>query len=241
MQGWFPPRPGCSALDTFAVSLPELPAVSASALPAPKTIAPSDGAVLTGYPRTTTLQWETVTNAARYGVEIDCFHCCKANQWCTDIGGPSRIERNLRQPVFTFDFVGNQPGRWRVWAIDQFSREGPKSAWSNFTYGSVAPPSPPRPAVPAPVVGFAPPSVRERVEPDYTDAARAAKIQGTVVLECVIHKDGTVTVNRIIRGIGYGLDENAQATIEKWRFNPATRDGQPVDMTLTIEVNFNLQ
>jgi TonB family protein len=248
MQGWFLPHPGCSALDADAVSLPELstPAiVSASALTAPKPTAPADGAALHGFPRTTTLQWTTVPNAVSYGVEIDCFHCCKANQWCTDIGGASRIERNLRQPVFTFDFVGDQPGRWRVWAIDQFSREGPKSAWSNFTYGSPAPPSPPRPAAPAPVAGpgarFSPPSVLQRVEPDYTDAARAAKIQGTVVMECVIHKDGTVMVNRIIRGLGYGLDENARATIEKWRFNPATRDGQPVDMTLTIEVNFNLQ
>jgi len=246
MQGWFLPHPGCSALYPV-VSLPELSnpsTVSASALTAPKPTAPADGAGLSGFPRTTTLQWTTVPNAASYGVEIDCFHCCKANQWCTDIGGPSHIERNLSQPTFTFDFVGNQPGRWRVWAIDQFSLEGPKSAWSNFTYGSPAPASPPRPTVPAPVVQGArmtPPSVLQRVDSDYTDAARAANIQGTVALECVIHKDGTVTVSRIIRGLGYGLDENARAAIEKWRFNPATRDGQPVDMTLTIEVNFNLQ
>ena len=55
-----------------------------------------------------------------------------------------------------------------------------------------------------------------RLTPCSTDAARAAKVSGTVILECVVHKDGLVSVNRVVRGVGYGLDENAKAAIERW-------------------------
>src|SRR5215510_9234486 len=83
-----------------------------------------------------------------------------------------------------------------------------------------------------------PPRVLKRVEPVYTEEARAARIEGTVVLECLIRTDGTVSVKRTLRGLGYGLDESARAAIEQWRFSPQTEDGKAVDVTLVIEVNF---
>jgi TonB family protein len=89
--------------------------------------------------------------------------------------------------------------------------------------------------------GVSVPTVLDRVEAQYTEAARAAKVSGTVTLECLVHKDGSVTVNRIVRGIGYGLDENAKTAIERWRFRPGMRDGSPIDVLLNIEVNFNLK
>jgi TonB family protein len=86
-----------------------------------------------------------------------------------------------------------------------------------------------------------PPTVLSRVNPEYSDEARAARLQGTVVLEVVVHKDGTVDVVRVVRSLGLGLDEQAVKAVKQWRFKPGTRDGQPVDVYLNMEVNFNLQ
>ncbi len=86
-----------------------------------------------------------------------------------------------------------------------------------------------------------PPTVLSRVEPQYTPAARAAKLQGTVVLECVIDEQGVPKVLRVVRSLDPELDQNAIAAIEQWRFKPATRNGIPVRLSLNIEVNFNLR
>lgn len=83
-----------------------------------------------------------------------------------------------------------------------------------------------------------PPRVLKRVNPVYTDEARAARIEGVVVLECLIRTDGTVSVKRTLRGLGYGLDESARVAIEQWLFSPQTEDGKAVDATLVIQVNF---
>lgn len=56
-----------------------------------------------------------------------------------------------------------------------------------------------------------------------------------------MHKDGSVTVTRILRGLGYGLAENARAAIGQWRFTPGSRNGQPVEVVLNVEVSFNPQ
>jgi len=86
-----------------------------------------------------------------------------------------------------------------------------------------------------------PPSVLSRVEPQYTPAARAAKLQGTVVLECVIDEQGVPKVLRVVRSLDPELDQNAITAIEQWRFKPGTRNGTPVKVSLNIEVNFNLR
>src|SRR5438093_11853674 len=62
-----------------------------------------------------------------------------------------------------------------------------------------------------------PPAVLTRVEPEYSEAARTARIQGTVVLEASISEDGIAKVNRVVRSLGAGLDENAIKAIETWR------------------------
>ena len=86
------------------------------------------------------------------------------------------------------------------------------------------------------------PTALVRTEPSYTEEARKAKIQGTVMLNATIRKDGSVDNIRIARGLGYGLDESAIHTVAtKWRFRPATQNGSPVDITnVIIEVSFNL-
>src|SRR5215472_1828958 len=85
-----------------------------------------------------------------------------------------------------------------------------------------------------------PPLVTQKVDPQYTDAARAAGIQGKVTLQATIDVDGTPHVARVVRSLGFGLDENAIAALEQWRFRPAQKGGSPVETTLNIQVNFNL-
>jgi TonB family protein len=89
--------------------------------------------------------------------------------------------------------------------------------------------------------GVTPPRVKSRVEPVYTDIARNARVQGTVILEAIIRKTGVAEIVRVIRPIGYGLEENAAEALSQWVFEPGTRMGQPVDVSLYVEVNFNLR
>jgi len=63
--------------------------------------------------------------------------------------------------------------------------------------------------------GVSPPSVVSRVEPQYSDEARKARYQGTVVLEAIVRKDGTVDILRVVRSLGFGLDENAIDALKK--------------------------
>jgi periplasmic protein TonB len=89
--------------------------------------------------------------------------------------------------------------------------------------------------------GVNPPTVVSRVEPQYSEEARKARYQGTVVLEAIVRRDGTVDIQRVVRSLGFGLDENAIQALKQWRFKPGTRNGVAVDVSLNIEVNFNLR
>ncbi|HKD07930.1 MAG TPA: energy transducer TonB [Bryobacteraceae bacterium] len=84
------------------------------------------------------------------------------------------------------------------------------------------------------------PAVVHKVEPVYTEQARAAKIGGTVLLRVQIEETGMVSTDHIqvIRGLGYGLDEAAIECVRQWRFKPAFRSGYAVTTTASIEVNF---
>jgi TonB family protein len=77
--------------------------------------------------------------------------------------------------------------------------------------------------------------------PFYTQAARDARAEGTVLLEAIVRKDGTVDGIKVLQGIGYGLDESAVSTIGKeWKFQPGTLNGQSVDVKIFIETSFRL-
>jgi TonB family protein len=89
--------------------------------------------------------------------------------------------------------------------------------------------------------GVTPPTVLSRVEPQYSEEARKARYQGTVVLEAIVKRDGTVDILRVVRSLGFGLDENAIQALRQWRFKPGMKNGVPVDVALNIEVNFNLR
>ena len=76
--------------------------------------------------------------------------------------------------------------------------------------------------------------------PTYTDEARALKLEGEVLLEVMFGANGQLHVNRVVRGLGHGLDEAAVSAANKMRFKPALRNGQPVDSTAVVHVVFQL-
>lgn len=76
--------------------------------------------------------------------------------------------------------------------------------------------------------------------PVYTKEARDLKLEGEVLLEMSFTASGTLTVNRVVKGLGHGLDEAAIAAAQKIRFKPAMRGGQPVDSAAIVHVVFQL-
>jgi TonB family protein len=76
--------------------------------------------------------------------------------------------------------------------------------------------------------------------PLYTDEARSLKLEGEVLLEVMFSANATLHVNRVVRGLGHGLDEAAIAAANKMRFKPAQRMGQPVDSTAIVHVLFQI-
>ncbi len=77
--------------------------------------------------------------------------------------------------------------------------------------------------------------------PLYPEAARRARIQGVVVLECTIGKDGIVNDVKVLRGLPLGLTEAAVEAVNKWRFQASTLNGKPVEVLYILTVRFNLQ
>ena len=77
-------------------------------------------------------------------------------------------------------------------------------------------------------------------DPEYSEEARKAKYQGTVVLWVVVGPDGRPRDIRVQRTLGMGLDEKAIEAVRSWKFEPAKKDGQPVAVQINVEVNFRL-
>ena len=76
--------------------------------------------------------------------------------------------------------------------------------------------------------------------PEYTTEARERKIEGEVQLEILFAASGDIDVLRVVQGLGYGLDENAIEAARKIRFDPALRDGEPVNLVATVHIRFQL-
>jgi hypothetical protein len=92
---------------------------------APTPVSPVNGAVFDHFPRTTTLAWRALPGAVSYVVEVDYF----SNGWYR-----FKLVSNVTTTSFTFEFVGAQPGRWRVWAVDSNGQESAKTDWLEFRY-----------------------------------------------------------------------------------------------------------
>jgi TonB family protein len=112
---------------------------------------------------------------------------------------------------------------------------------------------PSEPATPAPVAlsplppgvfriggGVSAPVPIFRPEPEYSDEARRAKWQGAVLLQVTVDDNGVPQNIQVARSLGMGLDQKAIEAVQKWRFKPGLKDGQPVSVAAVIEVNFRL-
>ena len=88
--------------------------------------------------------------------------------------------------------------------------------------------------------GVTAPVVLHKVEPEYSEEARKAKYQGTVLLYIEVDASGRATNIRVQRSLGLGLDEKAIEAVKQWKFKPGYKDGRPVTVAATIEVNFRL-
>jgi protein TonB len=77
-------------------------------------------------------------------------------------------------------------------------------------------------------------------EAEFSDEARRAKYQGAVMVSIIVDSRGIPQNPRIVRSLGMGLDEKALDAVRRYRFKPAIKDGQPVPVVMTVEVNFRL-
>ena len=88
--------------------------------------------------------------------------------------------------------------------------------------------------------GVSTPRVLHKTDPEYTQEARDAKIEGTVVVRTEIHPDGRAHNTRVERSLDPGLDRKAVDAIAQWEFEPGKKDGKAVAVAATIEVNYRL-
>jgi TonB family protein len=84
------------------------------------------------------------------------------------------------------------------------------------------------------------PTVIYKVDPGYTREALDAELQGRLLLSATIGADGIPVDIKVVQGLGFGLDEKAAESLQKWRFRPATRGGEPIAVKATIEIRFRL-
>jgi TonB family protein len=84
------------------------------------------------------------------------------------------------------------------------------------------------------------PRVISKTEPEYSEEARRAGVNATIILSLAVNENGEPEDVRIDRGAGFGLDEQAVQCIQTWRFEPGTKDGKPFKAATHIEVSFNL-
>jgi TonB family protein len=122
----------------------------------------------------------------------------------------------------------------------------------------VRPPFPPPPPPPPPALikgsgaaekvydlkttpGLQEPIPITQPRPPYTAEAKAAKVEGIIFLDAIVRKDGSVGDVKVLRALGYGLDESAVETVKtRWRFQPALLQGEPVNARARIEISFRL-
>jgi TonB family protein len=88
--------------------------------------------------------------------------------------------------------------------------------------------------------GVTAPKAIHTPDPEYSEQARKAKYQGNLNLWCVVAPNGSVTQIKVLQCLGRGLDEQAIRALSAWKFEPATKDGQPVAVQLNVSMSFRL-
>ena len=162
----------------------------------------------------------------------------------------------------TEDFLGSLPDFWREYLADHhFSYDASQKKEAEYRWSEEVPkaskPTQPLPSDSGkypndgdshelatypigPGSGVKAPKPKYTPEPDFSDIAKYEEYQGIVVVNVIVGTDGNVHHVRLLRPLGMGLDENAQSTVQTWRFQPAIRNGQPVAVEMNIEIAFDL-
>ncbi|HEX6879479.1 MAG TPA: TonB family protein [Terriglobales bacterium] len=148
-------------------------------------------------------------------------------------GGASGKQGTIASAGFGNGVATGQGGGGRGYGGGQFQ---------NTSFGNATPvaevPTRHRPA--EELAPLTPVAVTSKPNPVYTEEARKKKVEGEVLVQVVFTASGQVQVLRVVRGLGYGLDESAVQAAQKVRFTPAQRNGQPVDSTATLHIIFQL-
>ena len=151
----------------------------------------------------------------------------------------------VRQPVSTTLAIDGDFTREEADALaNEFNRvpsKGAQPSGGTGTESGAQSQSPPADVLEA-GNGVTMPKPLTRVWPRYTAEGRRAKIQGKVLLKCVVNADGTVGAVQVIRSLDavYGLDEQSITAAHQWQFEPGLRSGKPVAVFVFIELAFQL-
>ena len=146
------------------------------------------------------------------------------------LSGPDELRRAALESVLQWHLMKNLAGSSRQVSI-------------SFSLPDAVPTPPPVAAAGPGATyhvgaGVTAPVLLYKREPEYTEEARKARYQGTVLLYVEIDPSGKATNIRVQRSLGLGLDEKAIAAVRQWKFKPGTKDGNPVTVTANIGVNF---
>jgi TonB family protein len=88
--------------------------------------------------------------------------------------------------------------------------------------------------------GISAPKPVSTPDPEYTEEARVSKTEGKCILWLIVDDTGKPRNIKVVRGLGSGLDAKAIAAVQQWRFEPAMKDGKPVNVQISVEVGFHL-
>jgi TonB family protein len=190
---------------------------------APIVVAPVNNAVLPADPAAVTFEWTPVAGARSYTLEVDPQSTCVLYKYCSDVG-VYRIIENIADTRYTGSFPSQMWTRWRVWAVAG-DRTSLKSPWTMFQRPSAAAglmsvnPAP----VPAPLM-----------TPEYSDAARAAGLEGTATVYFEVTASGETRNVKVLQGLGMGLDEKAIQLVGNWRFAAAAPPVQAAEVSFRL-------
>jgi TonB family protein len=84
------------------------------------------------------------------------------------------------------------------------------------------------------------PNILDKPRPEYTAEGRSMRIEGDVVIELVFLSNGSIQINKVVSGLGHGLDESAVRAAQQIKFKPAKREGEPVDFPARVRIEFRL-
>jgi TonB family protein len=208
---------------------------------APEALSPANGAVVPAEMPSVTFEWSPVAGAKSYVLEVDRVATCGTpGRWCSE-QGVYNVTEGIEGTAYSLPVSNPFLMRWRVWAVAG-ERASVKSQWSLFQHAALATPAPRQgavspatpPSTPA-VLPLGRATVVKRVEPEYSNEARDAKLEGVVTVYYEVGADGSPQSVQTIRGLGMGLDERAEDAVKQWRFDPP-----PSRLMESVDLYFNL-